>query len=193
MWQQQNHWRIILGMKITAILLLTAFFLAPAQAEVYKYLDEQGNVVFSDRQNPSGEDEVVDISPPNTIPSTRGTRPTVKMAPPQSKASSKPQDLYSSLSIVHPVHDSSVRANDGNLTVKIESEPPLDAGAGDLLKLYLDGQPAAQGMSAHIPLENLDRGEHSLEVQIIDVDGQVLKTSPSIKFYIQRHSVLFKK
>jgi hypothetical protein len=42
-------------------------------------------------------------------------------------------------------------------------------------------------------LSNLDRGAHHAYVVLIDAQGQVLRRSEAIMFYVLRHSILFKK
>lgn len=174
---------------LTVIALLTCL---PLQAEIYKYVDENGNVVFSDKRNPAGQDEVVDILPTNTIPSS----PQSSQSQLQNRKKPNPnlqKDLYSELRITAPQPEEAIRANAGAITIKIHSAPPLDAAAGDLIKVFIDGQAAAQGISMNVELDSVDRGEHTVQAQIIDTDGQVLKSSDSVKFHVLKHSILFKK
>lgn len=183
-------------MKTTLLLLsLGALSAVPAMADIYKYRGADGSIVFSDQRNPNGADEVIEMSSPNVVPAPsapeRGNSQAASGLTKQAKPS--PQDLYSSLSIVSPGAGEAVRANDGVVTVKVDSVPPLDVGAGDLVRLVLDGTPAAQGMSTNVALDNLDRGDHQVYAEIVDADGEILERSTPVKFHVLRHSVLFNR
>lgn len=180
-------------MKTLTLALLLCLFASSALAEVYKYRDNEGNIVFSDQHNPAGSEELIHIQPPNSVPSSSKPKAHTGLKKTTKKNLNLQKDLYSQVVIASPTDDSSIRANDGVVTIKVRSTPPLDAGAGDLVKVYLDGIPAAQGISTNIQLENLDRGEHNITAQIIDADGQVLKKSESVKFFLLKHSINFKK
>ena len=54
--------------------LLFSVLSAPALADVYKYVDENGNVVFSDEPPPDTDSEVVELEPyaPSSTPTPVG-------------------------------------------------------------------------------------------------------------------------
>ena len=180
-------------MKILASLTTLILLASPmAFAEIYKYRGKDGSIVFSDQRNPDGADEVVNVGPANVVPLQNESKSnTGGRASSQSK-NAPPKDLYDSITIVAPSNGEAIRANDGVVAVRVDSMPPLDVGAGDLVRLSLDGIPAAQGVSTEIKLDSLDRGEHSVMAEIIDLDGQILKRSESVTFQVLKHSVLFK-
>lgn len=134
------------------------------------------------------------MAPPNVMPlnSSRQSASSSSHAVSNSQ-NQKPQDLYSSIRIVSPTLNEAVRANSGSVSVKIDAMPPLDVGAGDLVRVILDGTPAAQGASTVVVLDGLDRGEHQVRAEIVDIDGQVLKSSDAVTFQVLRYSALFNK
>ncbi|RME35379.1 MAG: DUF4124 domain-containing protein [Gammaproteobacteria bacterium] len=162
--------------------ILAAMLLAitgqPA-AEVYRWVDEQGNVIYSDTPHPGAE--VIENLDPQTIESLRlkspkKKRPVEKLAP-----------EYELLRIASPANDSAVRANNGNITVEVEVRPPLMVELGHRLTLYLDGKPVIEGENkTTLELQNLPRGSHTLQVAITDRKGNVFKKSELIVFHLLR-------
>lgn len=155
--------------------------LVPAAADVYRSVDENGHVVFSDKPSPGAEK--VDIPPPQTMPAEQVKNPDIK---PSVHKQTSPG--YKNLAIVSPKNQQAIRANDGNVTVSVAVNPPLRPEDG--LVLYLDGDKQSRTKSKTFNLANLDRGQHEAHVEITDTDGNVIKTSPSITFYVLRHSIL---
>ena len=68
-------------------------------------------------------------------------------------------------------------------------EPALKADLGHQLVVLVDGQAQAPVQGTNITLENVDRGSHTLQGQIIDAAGKVLISSPSITVHLHRQSV----
>ena len=96
---------------------------------------------------------------------------------------------YTHALIVSPVDDSAVRGNAGRLTVLARVDPPLRRG--HRLRLLLDG--IAQGVAdraSTFEVENIDRGTHNLQLQVIDDAGRVLFTGTASTFHLLRHSRL---
>ena len=82
-----------------------------------------------------------------------------------------------------------MRSNAGSLAVRVRVDPELQEG--HRLQLLLDG--VAQGSASRKPefrLENIDRGTHSLQLQIVGEEGGVLFTGPASTFHLLRHSRL---
>lgn len=141
------------------------------QAEVYKHIDADGNVTFTDQ--PDKGSETVDIPPTNTLPA-------VSPQTPRNKASAA--SGYSSVSILQPQHDEAIVARDGNLTVDIATAPPLKRGHG--VEVLVDGQTASSGIAGAHPLSDLGRGSHSIEAIITDSNGDILASSGAITVHI---------
>ena len=166
-------------------LLLTSSVLGIAQ--IYKYEDEQGNVVFSDRK-PTNSDqtkgvEEVTLKTINTTPATPPRAPSNKPPTPTEDA----RVVYSTV-ITQPLSGSTIPMGGGNFTVTAQAEPPLQAG--ETLRLTLDGSavgtPQASGTWA---LRNVFRGEHTLVVERLDQDLRSVHQSAPVIVYVLRPSV----
>jgi len=124
----------------------------------------------------------------------------IKIAPPPPSASSdsaeegrtkeKPAAAtgYTSLTIVNPASDATIRDNSGQVSIQLEIEPALHAG--DSVTILLDGREIGQGQGSAISLSNVDRGTHSLQVAIKNAQGDTVISSSTTTFHMQRTSAL---
>ena len=168
-------------------LVLSLLLMAlPAVAQVYTYIDAEGNRVFTDQPR-SNQAQRVELAPSNSMPSSA---PQYTPAPPA--AAPEPSQRYQVLRILVPQPDATVRDNSGNLIVTVSSEPGLLPGHS--YRLLLDGVEAGQsGRSPVFPLENIDRGTHQLAVEIIDAQGRIIERTPSQPFHLHRMSLAQKR
>lgn len=165
-----------------ALLALLSIQSATA-ATVYKYVDENGNVVFTDE--PRKGAEVLDVQPVPTIPAIP--------VPPPSKGPEKKADFrYNKVVIVSPEDQKNFINEAEPIVVQVALSPALRNT--DNVQLLLNGAPhGAPGKSTTFTLEQLDRGEYMAAVKVLDKDGQEMGTSESVQFFVKRHSKLMPK
>lgn len=173
-------------MRILMLLLLSIVLaIPPVTAALYRWVDEQGNVVLSDRPPPPGVQghEIEALEPLNIV-----------SPPPESSRTEYPEQIrgeetapYDRIYFVSPQDDEAVRANDGNVTIVVGVEPGLSLHPGHVIVLSLDGREVARGDDTEIRLENLDRGTHELQAEIRNRSDKVLETSSPIRFHVLRH------
>jgi uncharacterized protein DUF4124 len=160
------------------ITTLCLIFSLALTAEVYRSVDKNGNVVFTDQ--PSPDAELIELDELQTIdaPSTGNFEYT---PPPE-----KPAPRYSAVTIISPQNDVAIRDNAGNVTVNIATQP--DLRSSDELVLFMDGKEIILGKSTAKALTALDRGTHQLRAAIRDANGRILQSSPSVIFHLLRQS-----
>jgi len=165
-------------------LLLAALLASQAvAAEVYRWVDEDGTVHFGDQPPPGAEK--VELPPPSTY-----------TPPPLPPIQSRPQapaeaPAYSALRILQPQDRATIRDNAGNFEVSFATEPGLKSQLGHQYRVLLDGRPVARISAGSYRFENLDRGEHRIQVQVVDPQGRVLIESEPVTVYLHRQSALF--
>ncbi len=165
---------------ITIAGLAGLLFTLPAAAAVYMEKDAEGNTVFTDR--PSSEDaKPITLSPPSIY-----TAPAIPNAPSSGQAVDQDNDSqnYEFVSITHPADDSPIRENSGQLEVNINLSPALKPH--HYIVLLMDGIPATEGRDTTLHLQNVDRGTHTIQVQIMDADDNVIISSESVTFHMLR-------
>ena len=177
---------------IITIVLLSAVSLS-AHAGVYKKIDEDGNVSFSDVPT-SKDQKQINIDQPMTYES----KPITPKTPPSSEESetfkatetgTETETKYETLSINAPTDDQNLRENAGNVAVSLSSQPDLDRNAKHQYILYLDGKKISESQSNTTSLPNIDRGTHTLSAEIVDKEQNTLIKSDSITFHLQRVSI----
>ncbi|MFK3798429.1 DUF4124 domain-containing protein [Pseudomonas sp. NPDC088444] len=169
-----------------ALLCLLMLIAHSATAEVYTYIDADGNRVFTDQ--PHKNAKKVPIAPSNEI------RSTPKKPVQASSTKPKPGPLfhYSLLRILAPEPDSAIRDIQGNLIVTVTNEPELQPR--HTYRLLLDNKVYAEGgRSPVFPMTNIDRGTHQLSIEIVDEFGRVAERTPNQPFHMMRTSLAQKR
>ncbi len=186
-------------MQRVANIILTALALfsvtAEAATKVYRTVDENGNVIFTDvppgeRGVPQGNTTEVEIDPINSFePSGRRTDASGRELWIVDGLETEAEDadipvVYSSLTVQSPVPEEAVRANDG--TVHITGAVVPELAADHRVRLVLDGAQHSVSAEAHFTLTNMDRGAHTVMLEVVDATGSALISSNPTTFYVLR-------
>ncbi|EJM71606.1 hypothetical protein PMI30_00287 [Pseudomonas sp. GM50] len=157
----------------------------PAMAEVFTYIDAQGNRVFTDQPGTRNAKRV-----PLATSNRMSANPS--SATPVAATKAKPLFHYDMLRVLVPDPDATIRSTGGELIVSVTSEPGLQQG--HRYRLLLDGQPTADpGPSPVFALSNIDRGSHHLSVEILDEQGRTVERTANQPFHMQRISLAQKR
>ena len=162
------------------VLMLMAL---PAFAQIYKYTDAEGNTAYSNQPPDGTRSQTVELPPLNSVEPQAPIAPMVPV--PRSPRSNQPQQAYNTLQLTDIPSDEALRANNGTFTVGVLIDPRLR----DIhrLRLLLDDQPYGQPTNVpRLQLVNIDRGDHSLAVQVLFND-KVVQQSPTVTFTLQRY------
>lgn len=160
------------------ILCLLLFFPSTLFAEIYLWSDGDNTVHFSD--TPENDAKPVHLS---TLSSYSSHAVSKKQTHRVSMISTDP--AYSDISILSPANQATIVNNEqGDLRVDIELEPSLNKG--DAIRLLMDGRVVSTEKSLSFKLNNIDRGEHTLQAQVMSQQGVVLISSATVTFYMQR-------
>lgn len=168
-------------------LLIICLIALPVTAEVFTYIDAQGNRVYTDQPG-SGNAKRVPLAPSNRMSANPGGAAPVA----GKKAATKPLFHYDMLRVLVPEPDATVRSSAGEIIVSVTSEPGLQRG--HRYRLLLDGQPTADpGLSPVFALSNIDRGSHNLSVEILDEQGRTVERTANQPFHMLRISLAQKR
>jgi hypothetical protein len=160
----------------------------PASAEIFTYVDAQGNRVFTDQPG-SGNAKRVPLVPSNRMSANPGN---AKPATPRQQAEAPSLFRYDLLRVLVPEPDATLRSSAGELIVSVTSEPGLQRG--HRYRLLLDGKPTAEpGLSPVFALTNVDRGSHNLSVEILDQQGRTVERTANQPFHMLRISLAQKR
>ena len=180
----QGPFAILCDMKHLLLTLFLVLATGIAQAQkVYKVVQPDGTILFTDSPSPSDDAEQVDVQPLNTTPALAS--PTDAF---DDSAAVEAEVGYSEFRITSPESDTSFWDTAGNVNVDLSLEPTLRAS--DKIDLLLDGQSVGGGRSTAITLTEIDRGTHNLQAVVKSSAGKVIARSNTVTFTVQRGSQL---
>lgn len=175
-------------METRAILALLGIFVAAtATADVWRWVDENGVVHFSD--TPVEGAERIDVSE-----SSRTTGARVFTPPPQVRADDEPAPevqekfSYESLEIASPAAEETLWNIEGTLSVSLALTPGLQTG--HQVRVYFDGEPRMVN-STSFTINEVWRGVHNIQAEVLDETGKLMIRSRPNRFYVQQSAVAF--
>ena len=150
---------------------------------VYRWVDAQGNVHYSDHPHPGATKVALPQTQTFAPPMTAKARATKPPAP------AAPTVAYSQFSLASPgnqvtlwyVHE---------VTVSVNLVPQLRPG--DTITYHLDSQTIGPTEETSVTFKNVDRGAHTASAELDVVNGASLKTG-TVTFYVRQKSVLAPK
>lgn len=154
-------------------------------AQIYKYRDENGNIVFSDQapaNTPSSEVEQVELG------ATNSSAPPPEMTRPEPAKPDAESEVSYETVITSPADGSTIPMGPGNFAVTATFAPALKSG--ERVQLELDGAVIGEPQRGGAwQLTNVFRGEHKLVVRRLDKKGKTLHSSPAVTVYVMRPSI----
>jgi len=170
------------------LILLCLVVTFPSHAAAYKWLDEDGNVVFGDSPPADRSTEEIKQAPLNIY---KNPLPKSTTSRTQNKTNSAAKTTnYTKLAILQPQDDMALRNNSGQLTITLQIEPPLNRADEHKIHIKLDGVKIAVTSGNSATIDNIDRGTHTVTAELVDMHGKVLKSSATHTFHLLRHSTL---
>ena len=169
-----------------------SFFLFSSQAELYKWIDKDGETFYSDE--PPHDKAQPLVPPPLTTTPAIKYKPKAKAEKQQEKKQEEKQTIYSSFKITSPANNETLHDNAGNITVSFAIKPKLDIKAGHRIAVLVNSQSKIEGSTGlTIGLKNLDRGTHSIKAVIKNKQKKIIKSTNSVTIHIRRFSRLHNK
>ena len=167
------------------LILVSLLAAASAMAQAYKWVDEDGVTHYSDR--PREGAEVLELSEYTRTTGAQiyEARPAVADDPDAARYE-EPPFKYETLSVAAPGAEETLWNIDGVLNVSLAVSPGLQSG--HQVRVYFDGQPRmVRGTSFQI--EEVFRGVHNIQAEIIDETGKLMIRSQTNRFYVQQSTV----
>jgi len=154
-------------------------------ATVYKWVDENGVVHYSDQ--PHANAEKVHVAAPQTYKA--GQYDTAPAAAPGAPAANS-GPAYQGCAVGQP-SDGSEFANLDALNILVRTDPQLRPG--DQVFILLDGAPVNNGAPTGplFTLTPVERGSHTLQAVVRDAGGELLCQTPGVRF--EGHQASIKK
>ncbi|MGH8300931.1 MAG: DUF4124 domain-containing protein [Steroidobacteraceae bacterium] len=160
-------------------LLPVAALADSGQTTVYKWVDPQGVVHYSDQPHPNAQK--LEIRGAQTFSALPVPQTPSTPAPAEARPSSA---AYDSCSIAQPA-DQQMLMNVQQTTAVVQTSPALRPG--DDIRLFVDGKHIqGSGTSFTFPVF---RGQHSVQAVIEDSTGHIVCETSSVTFFVHQPSI----
>ena len=152
-----------------------------ANAALYRGVDAEGNVVYSDRPFENAEE----FTPPAiSVVDTPESKAAKKAAEVEKPAEFK----YTDFDIASPANKETIR-NQPDVVVSLKLRPGLNSAESHSIWLLLDGKPVVKNSkSLSLSLGRLNRGAHKLQAQVRDESGKIVVRTRTVVVYIHQTS-----
>ena len=164
-----------------------SMLLAAAQlsAQVYKVVDKDGNVTYTD-QAPMDGAAPIELRPISVIEA-----PTYEKAPAREDSEEdKGMSLsylrknYKDFAIVSPQSEESVWKPDGPIAVAWNARYALQEGMQ--VTIFLDGKKHSSTTQQIVPIADLDRGEHVVSAELTDAKNRLIAKTAPVTFFVRQ-------
>ena len=178
---------------LAGCLFLAGSLAAQSSGEIYKVVDEHGNVTFTD-QRPSDGAEPMDL-PPLSVVETEIEVPMTGQAAQAEEQAKAPttRDLrrqFRDFRITQPQQEETFWGTANSVVVAWGSSQAVPAEFS--ARLYVDGKPQDVPGSGSMTL-TLDRGEHQVYVELLDARKRQIIATETVTFFVKQASVGFNR
>ncbi|HLU07111.1 MAG TPA: DUF4124 domain-containing protein [Woeseiaceae bacterium] len=156
-----------------------------ALAQVYRWVDEDGVVHYSDQPHQGAEEVELEGAPAINMPTPR--RPASASRAAAAPDEQQPVAGYETLAVASPAAEETLWNIGGVLNVSLSLQPALQPG--HQLRVYFDGTPQEVG-GTQFQLQEVYRGAHNLQAEVLDQNGQLMIRSEPVRFYVQQTTIV---
>ncbi|MDH3338238.1 MAG: DUF4124 domain-containing protein [Gammaproteobacteria bacterium] len=157
-------------------------------AQAYRWVDEDGVTHYSDRPQEGAEEVQLSEYSRKT-----GARLYTQSTPTRQDDDQQADGLpfrYESISVASPASEETLWNIEGVLNVSVALSPGLQSG--HQVRVYFDGQ-ARIVSGTSFQIEEVWRGAHNLQAEVIDATGKLMIRSQPIRFYVQQSSIVTRR
>jgi hypothetical protein len=157
-------------------LILSLLSSSYVTAEIYKTVDKNGRITYSDVPPPNTDAKPIELKSINTTPPLR---PEYDYTPPVAQSA----PTYE-VRLLAPVNGTTLLANERSVTISVGLNQELQNN--DLLAYKIDGNILTKTTEPSFTLNEPPRGEHSLTVDVINNQGKSLAQSDAVTLVVMR-------
>ena len=159
------------------VLVLVSLLPLSVSAAIYKYIDENGRVAYSDK-------------PVSGAETMKVQRASSKL---DDEVATKVSDdnfdeygevvRYNTLQVLNPTSDQVINDSSGSVQVIFLPTPGLSKS--HQLIINVNGKDVSRGRHSTLNLANLSRGSHTVSAKIVDNRGFLMIESDSVTFHVR--------
>jgi hypothetical protein len=164
---------------IASSLIFSLTLSSLAIAEIYKTVDKNGRITYTDVPPANTEIKPVQLKPINSLP----TPAAIPITSPSNSGTNEYTNKYE-IQITAPENGITLMADERSVTVSVSLNQSLNDG--DLFAYKIDGDTLTTTQEMSYTIVEPPRGEHSLTVDVINPDGEILAQSNAITLLVMR-------
>ncbi len=169
----------ILTTTFTSLILLASPSLFAS--EVYRVVDAEGQITFTDSPAANTKAETVDLPKINIAiaPQPRTS---------ENKGEATGEEVpYTSARITQPLNNATIPPGQKTVVVTLALKPALQEG--HLAQLYIDGRRQGSATaSTTFSVSNLNRGKHQVYIEVLGGDKKRKAKAKPVTFHVKQHS-----
>ncbi len=150
-----------------------------AAAEIYKTVDKNGRITFTDVPPANTAAKPVELTPINSLPIPAA----IPITSPSNSGATDDANEYQ-IQITAPENGKTLMADERSVAVSVSLNQSLNGG--DLFVYKIDGDVLTTTREMSYTLTEPPRGEHSLTVDVVDSKGITLAQSNAITLLVMR-------
>jgi hypothetical protein len=155
------------------------------QADVYKSINADGEVVFTDVPAEGAE--------PVKLPGLSTYKPSPVVvkhgSPVTGEAEDDDEGPYESLKVTSPEDDATIWDNQGIAKLTLALEPALLTKSGHQIQYFLDGNAYGKPLPRlSRTYRDIDRGTHTLSAEVVDGEGNVVISAEPVTIHLHHMS-----
>lgn len=170
---KHSHW---------LLLAISLFAATLCSAQIYKTVDKNGNVSFSDSPPAENTSNTEKLELEHTNSSAE-----VKTVEKQSKQPQQEENTQAyRISLSQPANQANITAEQRDLTIQAKVSP--EPSKAHQIVINLDGESIPAGKTGSVTIHNIGRGEHKIYARLLK-NGKFVSSSKTITVYVFRPSV----
>ena len=177
---------------IPVLVILLSPLVATAEGEIYKIVNPDGSVTFTD-QRPAPGAEPIELQPLSVVetdipvPEEAGADAEETSSEPTARDL---QRMYRDFRITQPQNEETFWGTGNQVTVSWGASKSIREDLN--VTLYVDGTAQPGPASGSVTL-TLDRGEHQVYAVLRDVNRRRIAVTETVIFFVRQHSVNFNR
>ena len=178
--------KTFLMMLITCSLALIA---SPLIAQVYKVVDENGNITYTDRP-PADGSKPMDLPPLSVIETPDYQKPVSQVVEGEEDKEIPLRTLrrdYRDFAIISPLAEATIWGSEQGVSIAWSVGKQLQAGMN--VSIFIDGKLLTTSAQPIIPAGVLERGEHTVTAQLKDAGNRTIATAAPVIFYVRQPNI----
>ena len=178
-----------LMVSLTFLVTLLVSFPSFAEGEIYKVVNPDGSVTFTD-QKPSAGAQPVELKPLSVVETDIQAPEAAIEEAPQELSVRELQRQFRDFHITQPQNEETFWGTSNSVVISWGASRPIPDNM--TVALFVDGQRSEAPASGNVSM-TFERGEHQAYAELRDAGNRKIVTTPPVTFFVKQHSANFNR